>query len=217
MVWLQRALLVPVLFGIGLITYRAIKGRGGQRLDALHWLLMWLYPLGMTLKLGMLGPWWLRWYLQDVGFPLVVAFVLWVIVGRRMPEDGRAMSTWLRQLRDKFAARMVVTGVGVLISIIYEIVAHFMVVAAERADPEATFLVGKFDPVDVACYVAGGLMAVALFAYGRWRLGQELATVQEDHQPDIVVRQPPRGQQPRRRRRGSGPHGRQRSHKKRPH
>jgi hypothetical protein len=68
---------------------------------------------------------------------------------------------------------------GVLIAVVYEIVIGIIVAAGKRRHIKVPL--GGFEWTDIACYVGGGLIALALLAFWRWKLLRDLpGAIQRD-------------------------------------
>jgi hypothetical protein len=96
-----------------------------------------LYIVGVACKFGLVGPDWLRFHLSDVGFPLVIALLLWGMYKKKY--SGMSMSTMTERFKLELQiihVYMMYAVTGFVISVLYEVVTGIMVTAlAANAKP----------------------------------------------------------------------------------
>ncbi len=201
-IWVTRVGAVIVLAWMLWQGYNTTKERNQQRIESLQAILMMLYPLGNALKFGLVGPVWLRWHLGDIGFPVAIAYVAWkLLVSKHMPIDAKLKSEQWRQAIRRANAWIVVLVVAIGVSFAYEIMTGFIVGILKRNDPTRPLNIGEFDWVDIACYTAGGLLAIGILVLWRRRarrIWQEVLVAERS----VIGPRPPR-QNPVPRKRGS--------------
>lgn|GEM_PF-5200275 len=116
-----------------------------------------VYPIGVFLKFGLVGPDWVRFHMSDLAFPIAVAtFILqfaWVSAGR---SDSVSVVVRSRRL-------MIAAAIGLAFSVAIECFEGYAVVHLYRYNQG----IGAFDWIDIACYVAGTLYVVGVALY--WR------------------------------------------------
>jgi hypothetical protein len=141
------------------------------RLSHIRWALWVLYPLGIALKVGEVGPDWVRWYLADVGFPVVVGWAIAeLIMLAHDTTPAKRLSERLRQHVRLLKVQLVGLAVALLLAVLYELVIGHAAEAVRRTYPDTHVYAGGFDWIDIACYVLGSVTAGGVFWYWRARV-----------------------------------------------
>jgi hypothetical protein len=144
-------------------AYRALRYRR-ERYDGWFTVVGLLWGIGLGCKVAGIGPDVLRFWLADMGFPLLVSWALWEVVrGRRYKEVRRTATTEAQALamfRRKIVSRQHTLIVAVLLSYCYELVSGLMAKMVNDAQPPGSnkVPVGEFDWFDMAAYTLGGLI-----------------------------------------------------------
>lgn len=155
--WVLWPLLVVTVFIMATTAYVGFHPKSGpaHRFEYRLRFLAMIYGLGCVLKFMVLGPDFVRWHLADVGFPamIVAAYVAlygyWYKKIQPIEDYARAKRSLAEATVAQFAA-----PIAVLISCAYEFSAH----AAQTSAQAGPVYVGRFDWVDIVCYVVGGLV-----------------------------------------------------------
>lgn len=159
-------------------AYRFIRFRKTSYADQLRIVdaIVSLYVIGMGFKMGLIGHWFFRWYLPDIGFPAMEGFVFfWVVmmfVSRT--ERFRQMEVyeqWLRVVR----YRRNTLVVALVMSYLYELATSGMY-ALSQGHPVR--YVGKTDPWGLVCYTVGGGIALACYAVTMRNIKRDQALAQ---------------------------------------
>lgn len=114
-----------------------------------------LYLLGNALKVASVGPEFARYHLGDVGFPAAVALLIFTaynLVAWSKPVADDQLSIAAHVLK-RNCLKMRITLCAVVLSVVYEVLSGVLVgQLGDRPNPG----LGRFDWIDVACYLVGG-------------------------------------------------------------
>lgn len=137
-----------------------------------------LYLIGMGAKLTLIGPDFVRFYVGDIGFPVMTGYVL-----------GHLASSWTvwRHIHDEHAAndarfkrQMVTLGIALVLSYGYELLVGWAYTSISGTE---TALVGSFDPIDMLMYTIGAGAAALCYIFSwkesRKQIDEYLAAVAE--------------------------------------
>lgn len=147
---------------------RAMTMRGRHLLCALAC----VFGIGVGLKLGMIGPPWVRFYLSDFGLPAALAETIW----------RKYLTTFAANYRASYIAR---SGhehhvhhsiVRMFCQIVLLAICFGLAVAYERLTADLgdlpryglSTLFGRFDWVDVACYAGGFVLGTLILLANCW-------------------------------------------------
>lgn len=127
-----------------------------------------LYPTGEAMQQFGIGPNFIRWHLSDVGFPAALS-VVWAAHRHvdAKPESLRSNLSDEEAVRKYSETLLRSIPVFVLLAIGFEYLsgAYYAIADMKQGYPVARSGIGDFDPIDVACYVAGGVVAFAIARY----------------------------------------------------
>lgn len=153
-------LMIPIVRNIRKI----VKGPEYTRIVGSLELLVVTYPLGVILKITLIGPDFVRWHLADLGFVPALAAIL---VGPAWLTNKRKLKSELVSERINFRCRFtrvyrVFLFIAAALAIAYEYIAGWGVTVL-RARGEADGIhIGAFDGIDVVFYLVGGSLALYL-------------------------------------------------------
>lgn len=188
-----------VLFGVylaGSSLYRFVRYRKTSFYSYVGVVdvLVSLYIIGMGFKVGMIGHWFLRWYVADIGFPAMESFVIFTPILLYVSR-----SDWFRKLEplDRYERvlhyRRNTLVVALCISYVYELAAGGLY--ALRPELPA-YMVGKTDPWDLVCYTLGGGLGLAYYRVVGRRLQRERELVRAFAAEQRAAQQPEKRNQP---------------------
>lgn len=127
-------------------------------------LLTWIYAIGVILKMSGLGPEFGRYYLADIGFPVVLIYVASLFLESRLKYEDRSTEDKLLRSDMQYAKnRLKLVPVALGIAICYELLAGYINRSAEAPVP----YIGDFDWIDVLMYIVGSAATAGLLL---WKL-----------------------------------------------
>lgn len=206
------AVVAILIFADSLRRFVRAPSGYGHRYHIVVTMIAALYPAGLTFKLLILGPEFFRFHLTDIGFPVVVGWIIMSHARQRHNDAGTRLDDHYREQIAETTTyiRAIIIGCG--LSYAYEsFVGLFYWFLADRLVGQTNLLVGNFDPVDMLMYTLGAGTAVLLLMRER-KLTREvllpraLRMLRERDAANRLVerqqrrQQPPVSNKPRRRR-----------------
>lgn len=133
-------------------------------IDNIIVLVAYCYGLGVSLKLASIGPEFARYYLADIGFPVMLVLFMSVLSSYvRRYDDKSTEDLRIRSARLHDVARLWLVPVAFTVSLGYEL---FSGLVHARADGPVPYI-GNFDWLDVVMYAIGSLVLAGLLL---WKL-----------------------------------------------
>lgn len=145
------------------------------RLKSLLWATEALYPLGMGFKLTLVGPDFVRFHLADLGFPAILAMILFVPMYRGYIRRGPlAGETEEEKTLEVLTLRKFAIGMAVILSYAYEIFVGVIYAHTKMAVTQ----VGNFDWIDIVAYTLSGTVVYVVLV----KMERELRPIVADIQ-----------------------------------
>lgn len=129
-----------------------------------------LYAIGVAAKFSLFGPRLLRWYVSDIGFPVMLLLAFTAIMSGSARSGYRKAKSETEYLELKLKAtvsRFKLLAFALILSLKYELFTGWLIPRAKNTGVQDGDI-GEFDWLDILCYLIGSAIAAVILFHQRW-------------------------------------------------